>query len=160
MDTTITSALIAALVSSMVALIAYAQARRELKQEREILERQLQRNLTEKLYELRLASYPKAFELTDSLRSELLFSGQLQAKDITSTRNDLIAWANQNSFYMSEQAIQAYYYLRRSLKLKDINKLSKAEAGKIFEAKKRFRGILRADINLLYIEEQEAEQEG
>lgn len=156
MDSSIISALIAATISIMVSLIAYFQAHKEWRKERELLERQLQRALTEKLYDLRLSNYPKAFEITEGLRSERLFSGTLQAQEILSIRNNLISWANQNSFYLSEPAIQAYYDLRRALNLKT-ESVTRSEAHKIFETKKKFRGVLRADINLLYAEEQETE---
>ncbi len=59
---------IAAVVSLIVALITVFINRNTLRIEREKFERELQRNMTSKLYDLRIESYPKAIEVTEGLR--------------------------------------------------------------------------------------------
>ena len=68
----ILSAVVAAVVSLIVAVISSYNNRNALRAERDKLERELQRKLTEKLYDQRLEVYPEALEITDGLRPSRL----------------------------------------------------------------------------------------
>ena len=76
----ILSAAIAAIVSLFNALISALANRRAIQAERERLERQLQRDMTTKLYDVRLEAYPKAIEITEGLRRSSLTG---QGEDIS-----------------------------------------------------------------------------
>lgn len=62
------SAAIAATVSVLIALISFVANRNALKSERDRFERELERNMTTKLYSARLEVYPEAIAITDGLR--------------------------------------------------------------------------------------------
>lgn len=98
-------------------MISHFANRHALRSEREALERQLQRRFTEKLYDKRLRSYPLAFEITDALRGEWLFSPNLDVRNLLETRDKLLEWNRKRGFVMSDESIQAFYDLRDRLDL-------------------------------------------
>lgn len=154
----IIAGLIAAFVSLTVAILSHLASRKALRAQRENLEREMQRKLTEKLYDLRLKYYPKAFEITDQLRGEYLFKGLVLAKDLNVIREELMEWNKSKAgFILSESSIASYYEIRDSLAQNSTNDegLSKPQIKKIWHAKNKFRGCLRSDLNLLYVEENE-----
>jgi len=154
-DTVVFSALISAIVSLIVALISFYTNRRSMRQERELLELQLQRKFTEKLYDKRLDAYPLAFEITDLLSGEHIFSLQMNIQELLTIRERLLEWRRKHGFIMSDEAISAFYELRDSLSLNPDETLSNKKRKSIFRAKNKFRRALRNDVNLLYFEERE-----
>lgn len=159
-DPTLLAALISALVSLVVAIVSYLTNRRALIRETERVRFEAQRRLTEKLYDKRMNSYPAAFELTDDLRGEVLFSDTITVANLRKIRSNLLEWNRNNGFVMSDQTIESFYLLRRLLHVdeKDNNSLSPELKEKLFEAKNKFRRHLRNDVNLLYVEERQMDK--
>ena len=77
----IITVLISALVSLSVSFVSYKATKNRINQQREQFERELQRRVTERLYELRLASYPQAFKLTEPLLGTKLFQQGITKKE-------------------------------------------------------------------------------
>lgn len=133
---------------------------RQLALEQEKFDRQLQRPLTEKLYDMRVSSYPQALQITESLRrSRLWKEGQVITKEyLNRVEAELDEWHGAKAaFLMSDNALAALDVLHRSLRAKpDANgKYSEAQLQAIWEGKNKFRIALRNDIFLLYGEEHE-----
>jgi len=157
MNPAILTAIIAATVSLIVAIISFITNRRSIQSEREKLEREMQRRLTEKLYDLRLESYPKAFEITDLLRGDLIFNKGMTRKDFLDIRDKLFDWQRTKAaFIMSESALRAFRNLLDKLNMKPESgtTFKESETKEIWRAKNQFRGSLRGDINLIYSEEE------
>jgi hypothetical protein len=159
------SAIVAALVSLVTALVSYFAQRRALAIEREKFEKQLQRTLTEKLYDLRLASYPKALEITEALRRSRLWSEETTLKEayLLGVLNELDAWhSTKAAFLLSSNGMEALYELRRALRDKPQpdGTYTQQQVERIWQAKGRFRQALRSDIILLYSEEIEPARPG
>ncbi len=151
------TALIAAAVSLIASLATYNATLRTLLNQRRMQERELERRFTEKLYELRLAAYPKAFAITDQLRGEHVFSGALLPELLHKVREELLEWNRAEAgFLMSQDALKAFYAIRDALARdpEDGVHYSRSQRKGIWTCKNRFRGLLKADLNLLYQEEQ------
>lgn len=153
------SALVAALVSLGVGLLSFVANRNELRAERERAERELQRSMTARLYELRLEVYPEAIAITDGLRKARLWNlndppSRAYFQEVLA---QLDAWHSAKAFLLlSRPAVEALYNLRKVLQ--DVGTSSQDDYSneykqRIWEAKGRFRYALRADIQLLYQEE-------
>jgi hypothetical protein len=158
MEITILTALISALVSLVVALITVLASRGTIRSEREKLERELQRNMTSRLYEVRLESYPKAMEITEGLRKEHLEKQDknLSQEYIRDILNQLDAWhATKAGFIISRKSLCNLYALREALQQKPEfdDKYSPEQIKRIWNAKNEFRATLRADIQLLFKED-------
>ncbi|NEQ31682.1 MAG: hypothetical protein F6K04_11870 [Leptolyngbya sp. SIO4C5] len=152
------SAAIAATVSVLIALISFVANRNALKSERDRFERELERNMTTKLYSARLEVYPEAIAITDGLRkSRIAAQADPQRPEYF---NDLLLkldqWHSTKAFLLlSRNAVQTLYRLRRVLREKPAKdgKYAKEQIDRIWQAKGAFRSALRADIQLLYREE-------
>ncbi len=158
----IIAALIAACVSLAVSLITLIVTKRKLESEKEKHERELQRRLTEKLYDLRLDSYPKAFELTDKLRGDYIKSSKLEKEYIAQVLENLHEWHRTKAgFILTKNSLKAFYNLRAALSAEPNSDgcYSKKQRHEIWVCKNRFRGILKSDLNLLYQEESEPDFE-
>ena len=169
-------ALIAAIISYLASLQALRSQReqqrqelnaqrerleRELQSQKEHLERELQRKFTEKLYDLRLDMDPQAFEITDQLRGEYIFKGNLNQETLKEVRTKIQDWNKTKAgFLLSQNSLKAFYELRKSLGAhpEDNGKYSDRQRKQIWQCKNRFRGALKADVNLLYAEEEEPDQ--
>jgi len=152
----IASALIAAIVSVFGGFLTFLATSRSLTNQQRLQERQLGRRLTERLYELRLDSYPRAFEITDRLRGEYIFSPELAHDHLRQVLEELYEWHRTKAgFVLSSETTKAWYAIRGSLSIKPDagGHYSEEKRRAIWEAKNRFRGALRADVNLLYVEE-------
>jgi Rad3-related DNA helicase len=155
----ILSAVIAAIVSLFIALISALANRRAIQAERERLEIQLQRDMTARLYDVRLEVYPKAIEITEGLRKSRVAE---QGEDISenyfkSILKQLDDWnSTKAGFILSQNSLYKLYDLRRALREEpEANgKYSREQMTRIWQAKGAFRAALRADIQLLYKEEQ------
>jgi hypothetical protein len=152
----ISTAIIAGLVSLVIAAASYIANKRALRADREKHERDLQRRLTEKLLDLRMESYPYAFEITDKLLGEHLFHGKITAITLLSVHDELSEWnSSKAGFLLSNASIEAYYQLRDALKIaKTTRSLSKDQIRTIWRGKNQFRRCLRSDVRLLYSEEE------
>lgn len=159
MEAAILTAIISAVVSLTVTLITVFGSRSAIKAEREKLERELQRSMTVKLYDVRIKAYPKAVDITEALRKSRL--GE-QGENITedyfkNILNQLDAWhATEAGFIISRNSLNKLYALRKVLREKPESngKYSSIQIDRIWEAKGELRAALRADIQLLFREEE------
>lgn len=152
------TASIAAVVSLVGALVSYSATRRALAAEQAKLERQLQRGLTEKLYNLRLSCYPEAMHITEQLRKSRLRDqpNGLTLEYTGAVLQALDDWHSKSAaFLLSASALESLYEVRRALRdmPAEGGKYSEAQIQRMWEAKNRLRQSLRSDIILLYGEE-------
>lgn len=152
--------IVAAAVSIVTAFISYLANQRAIVVEREKFERGLQRSLTEKLYERRLAAYPDALRLTEPLRKSNLWNKEkpLSKEYLQHVLTELESWnINQAAFLLSHQALEALWELRRALRddPSEEGQYSEEQLMRMWKAKDRFRKELRKDIFLLFGEELE-----
>ena len=150
------SALVAALISLVVGVLTFVATSRSLANQRRMQERELDRRFTQRLYDLRLDSYPRAFEITDRLRGDELFSPSLTVSDLEAVARDLNEWyRTKAAFVLSDDSMKAWYAIKGVLAKKPAPDGHHSEESRqaIWHAKNRLRAALRADINLLYIEE-------
>lgn len=154
----IVSAVVSAVVALFAAMATYIVNSRTLAAERLKFEKQLQRGLTEKLYNLRLESYPKAWEITEGLRyTKLWKDGEAPSEQyLTEILASIDSWhSSKAAFLLSDPALDNLYALHDALRVKPEleGKYSEAQIRRIWEAKNKFRASLRNDIFLLYREE-------
>jgi hypothetical protein len=152
---TITTAFISALVAIIGAIISFMTNRRAVRAELRKVEIELTRRLTEKLYDRRLDAYPLAFEITDNLRGEHLFTLEVTREYLEDTRQRLLDWHKKNGILLSDETIETYKKLRRAIAKvtqTDVS-LSDETLRPIWQAKNDFRTSMRKDLNLLYVEE-------
>lgn len=153
---TIITALIAGLVSLVVSLISYLATRHKINLERDKFKRGMQRRITERLYELRLTHYPKAYELTEPLLGTKLFTENITIAEIKKIIEKLNKWkATQATFVMSNKAQQSFFDLRSSLN-DAINweyPFNEEQLKILWNCKNGFRKQLRDDIGLLFNED-------
>lgn len=159
MEPVVITAVISAMVSLIVTLITVFASRSSIRAEREKLERELQRSMTIKLYDVRLKTYPEAIEITEGLRkSQMAEQGESISEGyFRNILNQLDAWhATEAGFIISRDSLYKLYALREAIREKpEANgKYSQEQIRKIWEAKGAFRAALRADIQLLFKEEE------
>lgn len=94
MNETLIAAFVAALVSLLVSLLTHAAEKRKVESEENRQEREMRRRLTEKLLDLRLQAYPKAFAITDKLRGSIILTkGNEISKDyVMIVLQELMDW--------------------------------------------------------------------
>lgn len=154
----IITALIAAAVSLIVSMFSYWSLRKKIASEEKRHALDHKRKLAEKLLDLRLQSYPKAFEITDRLRGDIIKKGgdNTTPAYIELTLDLLHTWHRESAgFLLTKESLHAYRALRSALQIppaKD-QAYSKEQRLQMFRCKNRFRGTLKSDLNLLYIEE-------
>lgn len=147
---------VALVVSILSSLVTSSIARKRLRHETERLERELQRNKTDKLYELRLSCYPNAFKLTEPLLGTKLFSIGIDKETVRKVLNDLNEWkANEATFIMSKASHKSFYHIRRTLMnmIEMDGSYTNDVIRQLFEAKNSFRKNLQNDVGLLFEEE-------
>jgi hypothetical protein len=149
MSTEVTVALIAATTSLVVSGIGYYFQQKELR-------KRLDRMFTDRLYNMRLDSYPPAFDITDQIKNRPKPEGIIPKEKLDQIRYDLISWKKGAvNIAISSDSLSAYYNLTKALnmgyELKD--QFSEVQIKKIFDARNEFRKNLRADLGYLYTEE-------
>jgi len=156
MDTVI-AAIIAAVVTIIGAVISFFTNRWSVRTELRKVELELNRKLTEKLYDKRLETYPLAFEITDSLLGEHLFSSMVTRKYLTDIHDQLMEWHRKKGIVLSDESITRFQQLRKALTkvTKSDEPLSEELLRPIWNAKNEFRTSMRKDLHLLYNEELE-----
>lgn len=160
MSEVLLSGIIAGIVSIVAAIISYLANRRALAIERQKFEKQLQRRFTEKLYDLRIAVFPKAMEITEGLRKSQLWREDepLTQDYLDNILLDLDTWhSTKAAFLLSNNSLTAFREVRKAIrdKPKSENEYSEIQIQRIWKAKGKFRAALRNDIVLLYREELE-----
>jgi len=160
--TGILTAVISAIVSLTVTLITVFVSRGNIRAEREKLERELQRSMTARLYDMRLEVYPQAVEITEKLRrSHMAEQGiNLNENYFRDVLAQLDAWhATKAGFIISRRSLERLYALRKALREKPEaeGQYSQEQIERIAVAKGAFRASLWKDIQLLFEEELPAE---
>jgi hypothetical protein len=119
-------------------------------------ERALQRRFTERLYDLRVQCYPRAFEITGGITSEQLHPANTTPEHLRNVRSELLAWNRTAArLAMSEPSVRAVYRLRDALAMEPVagERFSREELDRLWHAKNELRDSLRRDVGLLYAEE-------
>lgn len=152
------SAAIAAFVSLVVGVLTYAATRRSQQNLIKMQERELTRRFTERLYDLRLAAYPKAFEITDRLRLKFMFGGDLKREELEAVSTQLHQWhTGSAAFLLSKKGRIAFYklvdYLEMQPEAGAEGFYSGEQRAAISKAANAFWGELRNDVGLLHEEE-------
>jgi len=149
------TALIAGGVSIIVALVTYISTIKKVKAENVILEKQIQTKFLEKLYELRLKNYPKAFQLTDILGKKKGISikeNEIPAR-YKEIEKELRTWkSGESSLILSERSLDAYNELINSFKAQFAlgDKYNDEQLQRFYKARTKFRCELRKDIGLMF----------
>jgi hypothetical protein len=156
MNDPVLTAIIAGGVSITASIITYVSARRQIRSQRETIERQLTHKFTERLYELRLSHYPLAFEITEPLgKLKSAQPDQLPAR-FGEILDRLKKWkSGEVNLVLSDYATDMFYTLERRLKRNPGNgkTYSEEQLDAIWDARQRFRGALRRDVGLLHSDE-------
>ncbi len=153
MDDKLLTGLIAAVVSLTVSGIAFLSAWFGLKAKRRELERQLSGKYMEKLYELRLQEYPKAFGITKGLNTPPKGWKSFRREEILEKRNALIEWINGTSgLVASADVIKAVRPLISTLGAPYGNgtEYQKAQMEKMIALTIQLRRELRRDVQYLH----------
>jgi hypothetical protein len=150
----------AAVIAGSVALVGAALSawynHRVLRDARLKSERELQRRFTERLLDLRLKVYPRAFEITETLEGEFVFAPSFGSADAAAVRERLTEWNRAEApLVVSEDVLRAFRDLRDSLgrAARLDGPFPEKLRREIWVAKNHFRFCLRADVQLLYKED-------
>ena len=156
------TAVISAVVSLTVTLITVFVSKSNIRAEREKLERELQRSMTLRLYNIRLDAYPHAMEITEKIRRSRMkeLGGKVNEKYFKDVLTELDAWhATKAGFIISRRSLGQLYALRRALRQKPESggKYSAEQIESVAVAKGKFRASLWKDMQFLFSEEIEVE---
>lgn len=155
-----TPSIIAALTSLILSIITLFQFYRSQNFQQKQFNKTLNRNLTTKLYDLRLEEYPKAFEITDNIYKDK--GGNYDSEKLKSSLNELMEWKKGKiNLIISAEALESYYLLRTNLMKYPANSTnySLEQIEKITNSKNNFRKQLRRDLGFLFREEKERRNE-
>jgi hypothetical protein len=150
------SALIAGAVSVAISIISYISVMLKSRSEKESLKRTLSRQLTGRLYELRLKHYPEAFTITDKLGKRTGHNEEELPQLFRNLFAELSKWkVGEPSLIMSADSLEAYYSLQHVLKRNPAlgSKYNEEQLARIWKVRMAFRNQLRADVGLLFEEE-------
>ena len=152
--------LLTAITSLVISLVALFQFYRNLNFQQKQFNKTINRNLTTKLYDLRLEIYPKAFEITDNIYKDK--GGNYDTEKLKNVLNELIEWKKGKlNLIISSEALESYYQLRNNLMKNPANnsKYSPEQIDKITNSNNNFRKQLRRDLGFLFKEEKEKRNE-
>lgn len=152
----LTPSIIAALTSLIISVITLFQFFRSQSSLQKQFDRNLNRNLTSKLYDLRINSYPKAFEITDKIYK--VKGGGYDPEIIKEVLFELIEWKKGVvGLIISIEALESFIKLRDVLMKNPEAQCtySKTQIENISYQVKEFRKQLRRDIGFLFREEKE-----
>jgi hypothetical protein len=151
-----TPSLITAITSLVISLVALFQFYKNQVYQEKQFNKTINRNLTTKLYDLRLEIYPKAFEITDNIYKEK--GGNYDVGKLKETLTELIEWKKGKlNLIISSEALESYYLLRNNLMKNPANNnsYSPEQIEKITNSNNNFRKQLRRDLGFLFKEEKE-----
>jgi hypothetical protein len=154
MEEFLTPSVIAALTALVLSLITLFQFFKNQRFQQNQFDKLNNRNLTTKLYDLRLENYPKAFDITDNIFKEK--GGNYSAVKLSSALNELIDWKKGVvNLIISVESRDSYFELRDILMKNpaENDSFSKEQIIKIDNATKNFRKQLRRDLGFLFREE-------
>ncbi len=151
-----TPSLVTAITSLVISLVALFQFYRSQNFQQKQFNKTINRNLTTKLYDLRLEIYPKAFEITDNIYKDK--GGNFDTERLKNALNELIEWKKGKlNLIISSEALESYYQLRNNLMKNPAsnNNYSPEQIEKITNSNNNFRKQLRRDLGFLFKEEKE-----
>lgn len=151
-----TPSVIAALTALTLSLITLYQFFRNLRFQQQQFDKNNNRDLTNKLYDLRLKNYPKAFDITDNIIKTK--GNNYDVEKIKKAKDELIVWkSGVVNIIISIECRDSYFALRDILMKSpaENNTYSQKQVEKIYEANKNFRKQLRRDFGFMYREEKE-----
>lgn len=160
MENYINPIFITAITSLVISLLALFQFYKNQSFQQKQFDKNLNRTLGIKLYELRIEDYPKAFEITDRIFKTK--GGNYDSNEIKLVLNNLIEWKKgRTSMILSNESLQAYYSFRESLMKNPANGnlYSIEQVEKITNLNNNFRKQLRRDLGFLFKEERERRKE-
>ncbi|WP_237275666.1 hypothetical protein [Tenacibaculum ovolyticum] len=149
-----TPSIIASITALCVSLITLFQFFKNQRFQQKQFDKNLNRSLTTKLYDLRLEHYPKAYEITDLVYKKK--GGNYDVNEIKDVLEKLIEWKKGIvNLIISVESRDSYYVLRDVLMKNPAHQesFSKEQIEKIFNANKSFRKQLRRDLGFMYREE-------
>lgn len=152
--------LVTAITSLVISLVAFFQFYKNQNFQQKQFNKTINRNLTTKLYDLRLEIYPKAFEITDNIYKDK--GGNFDSERLKNVLNELTEWKKGKlNLIISSEALESYYQLRNNLMKNpaDKNKYSPEQVDKITNSNNNFRKQLRRDLGFLFKEEKERRNE-
>jgi hypothetical protein len=149
----VVSALIAGIVSLIGGVLTYRASLISTRHLYKSKERELSRKMTEKLVDLRLQTYPSAFQILSKLTEKELNGGEITKQECLEIRKELMDWKNQKVvFLLSQNAYKSYYKLLENLAIPK-DKLTGKEAVTLHQAKNDLSRKLRVDVNLIFEED-------
>jgi hypothetical protein len=149
-----TPSIIASITALCVSFITLFQYFKNQRFQQKQFDKNLNRSLTTKLYDLRLEHYPKAYEITDFLYKKK--GGNYSFEELKNILEELIEWKKGIiNLIISVEARDSYYLLRDVLMKNPAHQesYSKEQVEKVFTANKSFRKQLRRDLGFMYREE-------
>ncbi len=124
---------------------------------RQTLEKQQLGSMTNKLYDVRIESYPKGMEITEALRKTQLAGDVTLSKDyLNKIVSELDLWySSKAGFVLSRHSAQCFSELHKAIREQpESNSLySPGQIDRMVRARREFRMALRADILLLFNED-------
>lgn len=156
MNEFLTPSIIAALASLIISIITLYQFFRNQRFQQDQFNKTLNRNLTTKLYDLRLEHYPSAFIITDEIYKEK--GGNYDVTKIRIALDELIIWKKGVvNLIISNDALTSFYALRDSIMKNPAQGTiySSEQVDKISTNTKEFRRQLKRDLGFLFREEKE-----
>lgn len=151
-----TPSLVTAITSLIISLVALFQFYRNQNFQQKQFNKSINRNLTTKLYDLRLEIYPKAFEITDNIYKDK--GGNFDTERLKNILAELIEWKKGKlNLIISTESLESYYQLRTNLMKNPANNnnYSPEQIEKITNSNNNFRKQLRRDLGFLFKEEKE-----
>jgi len=151
-----TPSIITALTALTLSVITLYQFFRNLRFQQRQTDKNQNRDLTNKLYELRLEHYPKAYDITDNIIKEK--GNNYDVQTIKNVAADIIAWKKGVvNIIISVECRDSFFALRDTLMKNPAEKgqFSQEQVSKIHNANKSFRKELRRDFGFMYREEKE-----
>lgn len=151
-----TPSIITALTALVLSLITLFQFFKNLRFQQEQFSKTNNRELTSKLYDLRLEHYPKAFDITDKIIKEK--GNTFDVNKVLLAKDELIAWKSGVVNIIISVECRDSYFVLRDLLMKnpaENGTYSSKQVENIENAKKDFRKQLRRDFGFMYREEKE-----
>ena len=153
MDIKLQSALIAAAVSLLAAIIGFITVKKQLQAQREKTEKEFSSAFLHKAYELRLSLYPAAFAITAQAGKVYEKPTSEVAEIHQEIADALKKWRNSEvMLVISDYALERSYDLERELRKnpdKPKSHFSEEQRRRMWGKRQKFRHALRSDLGLL-----------
>ena len=155
--------LISGSVSLLISFIAFLVAKKRMRHENEKLIREFKDAYSHKLYEQRVALYPKGYSIAGQVLRRKTPQLIPEAKYLEKIRFELNAWIeNEAGLFLSIQALKSYWEFRVQLQKSPARHdgWTEEQANNLMAARDKFRKSLREDLGNLYDDEGKTELPG